>query len=55
MDGVMTLGMRIKTYFEIPTAAQVIKETRALTDQDKQDLIRYFNEAGMPTVLKSES
>ena len=42
------LTTRIKEFFEL-TAQQAIKEIRALTEEDRNDLVRYFNEAGMPT------
>ena len=44
----MKFAARVMSFFEM-TAAQAIKEIRALTEKDRDDLVRYFNEAGMPT------
>ncbi len=50
----MTLTIRCKKFFGIKSG-QTLKdfaaEIRELTDKDKEDLVRDFNEAGMLTVL----
>ena len=50
-----SLTMQCKTFFGLLSDQRLqdfVAELKELTDQDKEDLIRYFNEAGMPTVLK---
>lgn len=52
MAAEMSFAQRCKTFFgkkSEQTLTEFAAELRALTDEDKAELVKLFNEAGMPT------
>ena len=57
-EKVLGLTMRCKRYFGLnlgQTLQEFAAEMRMLSEQEKEDLVRYFNEMGMSTQLRPTS
>lgn len=58
VDAMKTLMVRCKQFFGLRPGQSLREfgdEFARLTEDDKQELVELFNEAGMPTVLSKEA